>query len=160
MNTRHPVGRASTVPAAATSSPRPGAGIVSRLMAAGIDLVVVICLLVAVYAGWCVALFVLHTRTFTFPRPSPLLTVVAYPLIAVSYLAIAGWVNGRSYGQHVMGLRVTTQRGDRLRMLRALLRAAVCVGFPIGLLWVVVSRRNAAVHDLLLRTRVTYDWTG
>jgi uncharacterized RDD family membrane protein YckC len=160
MNTRHPVDRASTVPAAAISSPRRGAGIVSRLMAAGIDLVVVICLLVAVYAGWCVALFVLHTRTFTFPRPSPVLTVVAYPLIAISYLAITGWVNGRSYGQHVLGLRVTTQRGDRLRMLRALLRAAVCVGFPIGLLWVVVSRRNAAVHDLLLRTRVTYDWTG
>ena len=47
MNTRHPVDPASTVPAAARVHQRRGAGIVSRLMAAGIDLVVVICLLVA-----------------------------------------------------------------------------------------------------------------
>ena len=86
--------------------------------------------------------------------------MVAYPIVAISYLTITGWVNGRSYGQHVMGLRVTTQRGDRLQFPHALMRSGVCVGFPIGLLWVVVSRRNAAVHDLLLHTRVTYDWTA
>jgi uncharacterized RDD family membrane protein YckC len=158
MNSRHPIDPASTVPTDARVPQRHGAGIVSRGIAAALDLAVVIGLLVAGYAGWSVALFILPTRTFTFPRPSAGLTLVAYLTVAIAYLAITCWVNGRSYGQHVMGLRVTTQRGDRLQFPHALMRAGVCVGFPIGLLWVVVSRRNAAVHDLLLHTRVIYDW--
>jgi uncharacterized RDD family membrane protein YckC len=160
MNSRHPIDPASTVPTDARVHPRHGAGIVSRLIAAGLDLVVVICLLVAGYAGWSVGLFFLHTRTFHFPRPSPGLIVVAYSIVAISYLAITCWVNGRSYGQHVMGLLVTTQRGGRLRFPHAVIRSGVCVCFPVGLLWVVVSRRQAAAHDVLLHTRVDYDWTA
>ena len=79
--------------------------------------------------------------------------------VAISYLTISWWVSGRSYG-HLLGLRVTTQRGDRLGSRARSLRAAVCVSFPVGLLWVVVSRRNAAAHDLLLHTFVSYDWTA
>jgi uncharacterized RDD family membrane protein YckC len=58
-----------------------------------------------------------------------------------------------------MGLRVRRQDGAHVGLLRALLRAAVCVLFPIGLLWVVVSSGNRAVQDLLLGTAVSYDWT-
>jgi uncharacterized RDD family membrane protein YckC len=159
MSSRHPIDPASTVSTDASNHQPHGAGIVSRLIAACLDLVVVICLLLAGYAGWSVALFILHTRTFTFPRPSPVLTVVAYEVVAVSYLAITCWVNGRSYGQHVMGLRVTTQRGGRLQFPRALMRSGVCIAFPIGLLWVVVSQDNEAAHDILLHTRVNYDST-
>jgi uncharacterized RDD family membrane protein YckC len=39
-----------------------------------------------------------------------------------------------------------------------LARALLCVVFPVGLLWVVVSRRNRAVHDIALSTAVIYDW--
>jgi uncharacterized RDD family membrane protein YckC len=159
MNSRHPIEPAPKVPTDARLHRRRGAGIVSRLIAAGVDLFVVICLLLSGYAGWSVLLFILQTRTFTFPRPAPALVVVAYGIVAISYLAITCWVNGRSYGQHVMGLRVTTPRGDRLHFPRALMRAAVCICFPIGLLWVVVSRHNAAAHDVLLHTSVNYDWT-
>jgi uncharacterized RDD family membrane protein YckC len=159
MNSRHPIDPASTLPTDARMHQSHAAGIVSRLIAAGLDLGIVICLLLAGYAAWSVGLFILHTRTFTFPRPSPVLTVVAYGIVAVSYLALTCWVNGRSYGQHVMGLRVTTQRGDRLQFPHALMRSGVCIGFPIGLLWVVMSRGNAAAHDLLLHTRVNYDST-
>jgi uncharacterized RDD family membrane protein YckC len=77
----------------------------------------------------------------------------------VACLALPWWIDGRSYGQHVMGLRVTTLDGELVRLPRAVLRALVCVGFPLGLLWVVVSRRDAALHDVLLRTTVHYDWT-
>jgi uncharacterized RDD family membrane protein YckC len=160
MNPRDPTHPAApTVPPEARVHQGHVAGIVSRLIAAGVDLVLVTCLLVAAYGGWCVGLFILQTKTFTFPRPSLLLIVIAYEVVAISYLAIAWWVSGRSYGQHVMGLRVTTQRGQRLRFLHALLRSAVCITFPIGLFWVVVSRRSAAVHDVLLHTSVNYDWT-
>lgn len=160
MSRRDPIDRASTIPTAARVHQGHGAGIVSRLIAAGLDLVVVIFLLLAAYGSWSITLFVLDTRAFAFPRPSPLLIVIAYMFVAISYLTISWWVSGRSYGQHLLGLRVTTQRGDRLRFPRALLRAGVCVSFPVGLLWVVVSRRNAAAHDLLLHTSVSYDWTA
>ncbi len=130
MNARHPIDRASTMPEDARVHQGHGAGIVSRLIAAGLDLVVVIVLLLAAYGSWSITLFVLDTRAFTFPRPSPLLIVVAYMFVAISYLTMSWWVSGRSYGQHLLGLRVTTQRGDRLRFPHALLRAGVCVSFP------------------------------
>ena len=37
--------------------------------------------------------------------------------------------------------------------------AILCVVFPIGLLWCVVSEENRSVQDLLLRTSVIYDWS-
>jgi uncharacterized RDD family membrane protein YckC len=160
MNTHDPIDRPSTIPTAARVHQGHEAGIVSRLIAAGLDLVVVTFLLLAAYGTWSIGVFVLDTRSFSFPRPSPLLIMVAYLIVAISYLAISWWVSGRSYGQHLLGLRVTTQRGDRLPFPRALLRSGLCVGFPIGLAWVVISRRNAAAHDLLLHTSVSYDWTA
>jgi uncharacterized RDD family membrane protein YckC len=30
--------------------------------------------------------------------------------------------------------------------------------FPAGLLWVLASRRNASVQDLIVGTAVVYDW--
>lgn len=159
MTAEQPPDRDMTIPVEARAHQGREAGIVSRLLAAALDLVVVMGVLVATYGGWCVALFVLHPRTFTFPRPSSELVFVAYVVVAVACLALPWWIDGRSYGQHVMGLRVTTLDGELVRLPRALLRALFCVAFPLGLLWVVVSRRDAALHDVLLRTTVHYDWT-
>jgi hypothetical protein len=33
------------------------------------------------------------------------------------------------------------------------------VAFPIGLLWVLVSRKNASVQDLIVRSAVVYYWS-
>jgi uncharacterized RDD family membrane protein YckC len=30
--------------------------------------------------------------------------------------------------------------------------------FPAGLLWILASRRNASLQDLIVRTAVVYDW--
>jgi uncharacterized RDD family membrane protein YckC len=57
-----------------------------------------------------------------------------------------------------MGLRVTDRSGGRLRGPRAFLRAVVCAAFPVGLVWCGIDRRGRALHDLLLGSRVTYDW--
>ena len=56
-----------------------------------------------------------------------------------------------------MGLRVTDARGRRLRGV-ALGRALIASIFPIGLLWCAIDRRNRALHDLLTRSTVVYDW--
>jgi uncharacterized RDD family membrane protein YckC len=47
-----------------------------------------------------------------------------------------------------------------MRSKRAFLRALICatLGWEL-LLWIIVSRRRAGVHDLMVRTTVVYDWT-
>jgi uncharacterized RDD family membrane protein YckC len=159
MSTGDAPEHASTIPAEARTHQGHPAGVVTRLLAAALDFVLMWCLLLVFYVGWTMFLFVLQQRSFSVPRPSLAFVVATYLVVAISCLAIPWSVNGRSYGQHVMGLRVTTRDGERLSFLRSLLRAAVCVCFPVSLLWAVVSRRQAAVHDLLLRTVVQYDWS-
>ena len=66
--------------------------------------------------------------------------------------------SGRTYGNHVMGLRVVNREGRRLHPLGAFVRAALYVIFPIGLLWVMVSGQNRSLQDLIVRTSVIYDW--
>ena len=45
-----------------------------------------------------------------------------------------------------------------MRPAGAAARAALCVVFPIGLFYVLVSRANRSVQDVLFRTSVVYDW--
>jgi hypothetical protein len=52
---------------------------------------------------------------------------------------------------------VTDDRGGRLGWGRCATRAVLCTLFPIGLVWVLVSRENRSVQDVLLRTSVVYD---
>jgi uncharacterized RDD family membrane protein YckC len=59
-----------------------------------------------------------------------------------------------------MGLRVVSRSGGDLSLGVALVRAAACVLFPVGLLWAAVSRGNRSLQDVVLRTRVVYDWQG
>ena len=78
--------------------------------------------------------------------------------IAVAYLALSWAATGRSVGKQVAGLRVVDRAGHRLLLWRSFLRAVLYVLFPAGLLWVLASRRNASVQDLIVRTAVVYDW--
>jgi uncharacterized RDD family membrane protein YckC len=57
-----------------------------------------------------------------------------------------------------MGLRVLNRGGEPLRLYGAFVRALFCVVFPIGLVWVAVSRENRSAQDMVLRTSVVYDW--
>ena len=65
---------------------------------------------------------------------------------------------GRTYGDHLLGLRVVGHEGDRMRAAGAGLRAIFCLLVPVGLLWCAVDRSNRSVQDLVLRTSVVYDW--
>ena len=62
------------------------------------------------------------------------------------------------FGKLVMGLHAVTARGGDLSPLMGFARALLCLIFIPGLLWVIVSRRNASIQDLILRTAVVYDW--
>jgi uncharacterized RDD family membrane protein YckC len=133
------------------------AGIVSRLLADSVDLVVVV--LLAVLALLVVsAIRGLFSRSFEFVSlPQPYRIIFAL-LLVIAYLG-AGWgLEGRTLGKVVMGLRVVGDDGSDLHPGRGFVRAALYVLVPPGILWVLVSGRNASLQDLVLRTAVIHDW--
>ncbi|MBV9445147.1 MAG: RDD family protein [Streptosporangiaceae bacterium] len=70
------------------------------------------------------------------------------------YLSAAWGTTGQTWGDLLFGLRVVDHRGGRLRPVGTILRAALCVVFPIGILLVPVNRANRSVADAVLRTSV------
>jgi hypothetical protein len=135
------------------------AGIVSRGLADAVDFAVVAAVLALGYLGVATGRFIWRSWTFTWPTPSFLLVLVLGGAVAVLYLTATWGTTGRSYGKHVLGLRLVGPFG-RLRLVGALLRALLCVVFPIGLAWVLVSRENRSLQDVVLRTSCVYDWLG
>jgi uncharacterized RDD family membrane protein YckC len=136
------------------------AGLITRSIADVIDAAVVIGVVAAGYVGVVVVRFMWRSWAFTLPTPSFLVLLVCAGAVAVVYLTAAWATTGRSYGKHVMGLRVLGPFGRRLRLGGAFLRAVFCVLFPIGFAWLAVSRHNRSLQDVVLRTSVVYDWLG
>jgi len=136
------------------------AGVVTRFAAFALDLAVVAVLLALGYLGWCVADFVwpVGSNSFDPPRPDQWLVLIAGHIVLVAYFTLMWRAGGRTYGCHVMGIRVADRRGRSLRLLPALVRAEFCVLFPIGFFWVVVSTENRSIQDVVMRTSVVYDW--
>jgi uncharacterized RDD family membrane protein YckC len=135
------------------------AGVVTRMVAAVIDALVVGAVLLGGYFAFAGLLFMLDPRSFTLPQSNVILSIAMACAVAEVYLTIGWWLGGRTYGYLVMGLRLLGRSGrPRLRFLAAALRALFCVAFPIGVLWVAVSRDNRSVQDIALGTSVVYDW--
>jgi uncharacterized RDD family membrane protein YckC len=134
------------------------AGVVTRLVAAGIDGAVVIAVLAAAYVAVAAVLFLIDPRGFSFPQVGIFFSLAAGFVVLVVYLTLAWWLGGRTYGCLVMGLRVVNFHGERLLLAGALLRALLSAAVPIGLLWVAVSSHNRSLADVVLRTSVVYDW--
>jgi uncharacterized RDD family membrane protein YckC len=135
------------------------AGVVSRTIAAAIDLVTILVTMLVLYFAIAGVIFVLDPRRFSFPRFPALLLFIVGEVMLFFYLAI-GWMStGRSVGKQVMGLRVVDSKGRKVRASRALLRSALCTLIPVGLYWCTVDSENRGVHDVLLRTIVVYDWS-
>jgi uncharacterized RDD family membrane protein YckC len=134
------------------------AGVVSRSVASTIDAVVVVGAVVAAYAAVNGILFLADPRGFQPKQLRPLVSIASILVVLSLYLTVAWSTTSRTYGCHIMGLRVITQRGTRLGPFRAFARATMCVLFPLGLLWSAVSLRRLSLQDLLLRTSVIYDW--
>ena len=147
-----------SVPREARSFQGTSAGIVTRLAAGVVDILLVSLAVIGSYAAWAALRFVLEPRDFRMPDPSLLGVVLVFFTYLVLYLTVTWWFAGRSVGDHLWGVRVTTRDGRELGLVRAFLRAVVCAFFPIGLLWCAVDRDRRSVQDLLLRTSVVYDW--
>lgn len=152
-------------PASVSPVPREGrpyqgqrAGIVSRVVASAVDFVVTAIMVAAGYAGVCAVVFLWAPASFKFPKTSTAVLLAAGAVVMVVYLTLTWVTTGRTYGDHLLGLRVVNDRGEVPGFACAALRAVLCVVFPFGLFFAVVSRSNRSVQDFLVRTSVIYDW--
>jgi len=132
------------------------AGIITRGLAAIIDLVVVLLIMSALYGGLVLVRLVYSPAAFSLPSLNAVFSTVMTFAIAVLYLTACWTVSGSTAGAVTMGLRVVGRRSPRVSLLVGLLRAICCVLFPIGLLWVVVDRQRRSLQDIIFRTRVIY----
>jgi uncharacterized RDD family membrane protein YckC len=132
--------------------------VVTRLIAAVLDMLVIGAILLGGYLGLVGLLFLVNPRSFQFPELGLVFSLAAAFGVAVVYLTVFWTVSGRTYGYLVMGLRVLGHGGRRLRLVGSFVRAVFVVVVPIGIVWVPISRNNKSLQDLVLGTRVVYDW--
>ena len=134
------------------------AGLVSRVAAAFLDVLVVALIVTGIYLAFVALVVAVSPGTF---KPSTLPNWVLIPLtglVALAYLT-QGWSGtGRTYGCSLMGLRVVDRGGNKPRLRRSFLRAGAYVVFPAGLIWVAFSATNRSLQDILVGTYVVYDW--
>jgi uncharacterized RDD family membrane protein YckC len=135
------------------------AGFVTRSIAAGIDMAVIALILGLLYAGWAITLFVVRPASFALPSLPFGLGLIAAAVIGWLYFVTAWTTTGRTFGSRVMGTRVVNHHGEIMRVYGAAVRAAFCLAFMPGLLWVIVSNENRSLQDTVLRTSVVHDWT-
>jgi uncharacterized RDD family membrane protein YckC len=132
------------------------AGFVSRVMANAIDWSIAILIEVLLYLLVSVVIY-LFTRNVGFPQPSKAVLLIAFWAIVVLYLT-SGWASGATLGKRILGLRVTRLNGSVLGPRIAFVRALLCFAFLPGIVWVLFSKRNFSLQDLIVRSEVVYDW--
>jgi uncharacterized RDD family membrane protein YckC len=124
----------------------------------GVDMAVVIVIGSLIYLGVAVVKLIWSPATFQWPDAPFFLTVVVELTIAVLYLTASWAMTGRTYGDSLLGLRVLSFRRRIPGWALSFVRAVLCVMFPFGLLWVVLSPSRRSIQDVVLRTIVVYDW--
>jgi uncharacterized RDD family membrane protein YckC len=133
------------------------AGFVTRASANAVDVALVSLAVALGYAMVAGLRFLLSPTSFRLVAPEFGWVVVAVGIGLALYWT-ASWAGpGRTPGDQLMGLRVAGPSGTRLHVLHAAARAVLCVLFLPGLFWVLISRRNRSVQDVVLRTAVLYD---
>jgi uncharacterized RDD family membrane protein YckC len=135
------------------------AGFVSRVIANLIDVTAAALVVGAFYLGMVGLAFVASPTNPQVPStPVSVLLLIGVGVLWVIF-TVAWATSGRTFGAKVMGLRVVSFRGQRLRWAGSALRATFCLSFLPGLFWVIVSGQNRSLQDTVLRTQVIYDWT-
>jgi len=139
------------------------AGPVSRLAAAAADTAASVgifnLLLAAVAFAWRVATG--HDVSFSH---HPAVVDPIFGVWALLYAAYPWALSGKTLGMAVLGIRVVTPDGGRVRSWQAVVRAlalpfSVALG-GLGLVGVVVQRERRGLHDFVAGTVVVYAWNA
>jgi uncharacterized RDD family membrane protein YckC len=135
------------------------AGLVTRVVADLVDLGILWLLGLLMLLSVGVGRYLLRGAPFALPAPAWWLSTTVGALLATAYLGSCWAATGRTPGKQLAGLRLISTSGEPLSAAASLLRATLCVVFPLGLLWILVSRRNGSAQDLLVSSAVVYDWS-
>jgi uncharacterized RDD family membrane protein YckC len=134
------------------------AGFVSRAVASGTDVVLVLCVYVVGVVMVSIAWDLFFSSSISIAVPPHWLNELLLWVLLVAYFT-AGWCStGRTLGKQLLGLRVVRSDASHLRFWRALLRALFCASFFPALLLALVNRRNRGLEDVVVGTVVIYDW--
>lgn len=137
------------------------AGLISRAVAFGIDLVA-ICLTVMVVGALALAVEGFFPgRIFAGLRAAITMgTAVFSGVFGIGYLLVCWSVLGQTPGMMLMGLRIVRTNGRKMTFGHALLRYVGCllsvVPLFLGFLWILVDPRRQGWHDKLGGTCVIY----
>ena len=147
-----------TIPEDARDFQGERAGFATRFLASCIDIALVALLMMGIWLGIEI-LQLIFTPGVEVDTPRAATLVLWGYAFTTLYWMVAWATTGRSIGAWAMGVRVVSRKGEKLSWPIALARAAFSVGFPFGLGWALISRRNRSVQDVVLRTIVIYDWS-
>jgi uncharacterized RDD family membrane protein YckC len=138
------------------------AGLVSRVAALGIDVVVLI--LGSLAVGGLPPLAWEKLITPKSPDWLNMAAEVAAFLLPWAYFTAFWWLTGQTIGDLVTGITVYRVDGGDVGFVRAAIRAAGGLALAplwlVGLLAVLWDRRRMAWHDYVFRTTVRYDTTS
>ena len=134
------------------------AGFISRAVASGTDVVLVLCIYVVGVILVSIAWDLFFSNSISVAAPPHWLNELLVWIFLVVYLTGGWWSTGRTLGKQMLGLRVVRSDGSPLRFWRALFRALLCASFFPALLLALVNRRNRGLEDVAFGTVVTYDW--
>jgi uncharacterized RDD family membrane protein YckC len=136
------------------------AGPVSRGAAAAIDVGVIL----GSYSAGVGLVGFLAQALFGFSIGNGTGTVASVVLAgwAALYIAVSTAISGRTVGKAVVGLIVVSRTGHPVGPFAAVVRMLTVPFstsiFAAGLLLIVLRRDHRALHDLIARTAVVYDW--
>src|SRR5262249_32250284 len=129
------------------------AGFVSRISAAAVDITIVLAAYVLLLVGIGFVHYLATDDKFEVAHPPTWFNGAAVVVLIVVALALAWSGSGRTPGDSLMGLRVVTASGERVGFARAVMRGLVLVVLPVlSMGWILVSRKNAGLHDLVCLT--------
>jgi uncharacterized RDD family membrane protein YckC len=134
------------------------AGFVSRAVASGTDVLLVLCVYVVGVIVVSIAWDLFFSASISVAAPPHWLNALLEWILLVAYLTAGWWSTGRTVGKQILGLRVVGSDGSPLQFWRALFRALLCASFFPVLLLALVNRRNRGLEDIACGTVVTYDW--
>jgi uncharacterized RDD family membrane protein YckC len=145
--------------AVVSAAPVPYAGIATRAVALGID--VLIAQLIVLLGGALLALVSSLVGDVRLDGLGKLLAAAAWAAVVASYFVVFWTSAGQTPGMRALRLRVTTDGGGPLGLGRALVRllglALAIIPLFAGFLPVLVDDRRRALQDFMARTVVVYD---
>jgi uncharacterized RDD family membrane protein YckC len=134
------------------------AGLVSRVLALGVDVVALT--LGSLIVGGLPVLAWERVVNTSAPQWLQAATYVAAAILPWAYLTAFWWLTGQTLGDIVTGIQVQRIDGGDVSFWHAAIRAAGCLVLVpvwlVGMLAVLWDRRRMAWHDHVFRTTVRY----